>query len=208
MATELKMTINEADRYSIMKQIESQKISVKEGSEQINQRASRRRSLFDSRRKWISRDLSKKHNKKFGKEPASNEDAHRGLLKSHKLNAILLEKCERVISKDLSFSFNNTLYQIDSSCVNRLAGKRVALHVKKGEITYAGAYGKPLKIKEWHEKANKGPQVVDTKELEGFGIQNQENQGRTIHGDKWRALPPRGEQSSLFPAQEAKEETT
>ncbi|MEI6243368.1 MAG: ISNCY family transposase, partial [Chlamydiota bacterium] len=40
----------------------------------------------------------KKHNKKFEKEPANENNAHRALLPSHNLETILLEKSQRVIS--------------------------------------------------------------------------------------------------------------
>ncbi len=107
-----------------------------------------------------------KYNQKFGKEPADKKNAHRELLRSQNPDMILLEKSQRVISKDLSFSYKTTLYQIDSNYRNRLSGKRIDIYEKNGVIQYAGIEGKPLKIKKWQEKMIKSPQVLDAKGLE------------------------------------------
>ena len=108
----------------------------------------------------------KKYNKKFGKEPADRKNAHRELLCSHNLNMILVEKSQRVISKDLSFSYKTALYQIDSNYRNRLSGKRIDIFERNGMIVYAGIDGKQLKIKKWQEKVIKCPKVLDAKGLE------------------------------------------
>jgi len=108
----------------------------------------------------------KKYNQKFGKEPADEKDVHRALLPSHNLDMILVEKSQRVISKDLSFSYKTVLYQIDSSYRNRLSGKLIDIHEKNGELKFTGINGKPLKIKIWQEKVVKGPKVLDAKGLE------------------------------------------
>ena len=108
----------------------------------------------------------KKYNQKFGKEPADRKNAHRELLRSHNPDMILLEKSQRVISKDLSFSYKTTLYQIDSNYRNRLSGKRIDIYEKNGVIQYAGIDGNPLKIKKWQEKVIRSPQVLDAKGLE------------------------------------------
>lgn len=110
--------------------------------------------------------FQKKHNKKFGKEPADMKNAHRELLRSHNLNMILVEKSQRVISKDLSFSYKTALYQIDSNYRNRLSGKRIDIFEQNGMIVYAGIDGKRLKIKKWQEKVIKCPKVLDVKGLE------------------------------------------
>jgi len=81
---------------------------------------------------------------------------------------ILLEKSQRVISKDLSFSYKATLYQIRSNYQNRLSGKRIDIYEKDGEIAYAGINGKQLKIKKWQEKIIKRPNVLDSKGLEAL----------------------------------------
>jgi len=108
----------------------------------------------------------KKHNKKFGKEPADSKNAHRKLLPSHDLEKILLEKNKRVISKDLSFSYGNEIYQIESQYVNRLPGKQVDIYEKNGNISYVGLNGKKLKYKKWQERVVKTPKTADVKDLE------------------------------------------
>ncbi|NGX38456.1 MAG: hypothetical protein K1000chlam2_01630 [Chlamydiae bacterium] len=112
----------------------------------------------------------KKYNKKFGKEPASPQNAHRKLLPSHKLDEILLEKSKRVIAKDLSFSYGNKIYQIDSPYRNRLPGKHVDIYEKSGKIKYVGVAGKRVEYKKWKEKIIESPKTVDTKELESMWI--------------------------------------
>lgn len=108
----------------------------------------------------------KKYNKKFGKEPADEKDAHRQLLSSHNLEEILIEKSKRVISKDLSFSYGNEIYQIESNYQNRLPGKQVDIYDKNGKIEYVGINGKQLKYKKWKEKMIESPKTIDVKELE------------------------------------------
>ena len=108
----------------------------------------------------------KKYNKKFGKEPADEKDAHRQLLSSHNLEEILIEKSKRVISKDLSFSYGNEIYQIESNYQNRLPGKQVDIYDKNGKIEYVGINGKQLKYKKWKEKMIESPKTIYVKELE------------------------------------------
>jgi len=108
----------------------------------------------------------KAYNKRFGKEPADQKDAHRRLLPSHHLDKILLEKSRRTIAKDLSFSYRSELYQIESPYRNRLPGKLVDIYEKNGKIEYLGINGKKLEYKKWKEKAIERPKTIDVKELE------------------------------------------
>lgn len=108
----------------------------------------------------------KKYNQKFGKEPAEAKDAHRALLPSQDPDLILLEKSQRVITKDLSFSYKAVIYQVESSYRNRLMGKWIDLYEKNGLIVYSGVNGKKVKIKKWQERVLSSPEVLDTKGLE------------------------------------------
>jgi hypothetical protein len=67
-------------------------------------------------------------NKKYSKEPRGQADAHRPLASGYDLERTLT-RCEmRTLSKDLSFSFYNTTYQIlETSMVNRLRNKKIEI---------------------------------------------------------------------------------
>ncbi len=111
-------------------------------------------------------EFRKAYNKRFGKEPADTQDAHRALLASHNLDEILLEKSTRVIAKDLSFSCGSEIYQIEPSYRNSLPGKRVDVYEKNGKMAYIRLNGKRIEYKKWKEKALEKPKTVDVKELE------------------------------------------
>lgn len=107
-----------------------------------------------------------RYNKKFGKEPADFKNMHRCMLQSHNLDEILLEKKERIISKDLSFSYQNEIYQIESAYKHRLQGKQIEIYEKHGEIKMVLWNGEKLEYKKWRETACQPAKIVDTKELE------------------------------------------
>jgi hypothetical protein len=79
-------------------------------------------------------DFMEEFNKKFSKEPRGQFDAHRPLDSGYDLERILT-RCEiRTLSKDLSFSFHNTKYQIlEPSLINRLKNKRIEIRQKQDE---------------------------------------------------------------------------
>lgn len=107
-----------------------------------------------------------KYNKKFGKKPAKDKDAHRALLPSQDLDGLLIEKKERKVSKDLSFSYGNEVYQLDGKLYNRLGGKRIEVYEKRGKIKYVEFNGKKIGYKKWKEKAFQPEEIRDAKELE------------------------------------------
>jgi transposase-like protein len=107
-----------------------------------------------------------KYNKKFAKEPASKENAHREMLPSQNLEEICLVKEERVLTKDLSFQYKREIYQVDSEYANRLYGKKVQIYELKGEIKRVMQNGKKLKYKKYREKISEPTKITDIKELE------------------------------------------
>lgn len=70
-------------------------------------------------------------NEKFSKEPRGQFDAHRPLDSGYDLERTLT-RCEtRTLSKDLSFSFHNTVYQIlEPFMINRLKNKKIEIRQK------------------------------------------------------------------------------
>jgi predicted DNA-binding protein (UPF0251 family) len=53
-----------------------------------------------------------KHNERFGVEAANPRDAHRPLLQTHNLDAILSTRVERTVGNDYTVLFKNQLYQV------------------------------------------------------------------------------------------------
>lgn len=135
-------------------------------------------SSIEDGNSYLEKTFREKYNKSFGKAAADRKNAHRALLPSHNLDMILVEKSQRVISKDLSFSYKTTLYQIDSNYRNRLSGKQIDIYEKDGEIKYAGINGNPLKIKIWQEKNIKSPEVLDAKGLETLCLSKPKKPGK------------------------------
>lgn len=122
-------------------------------------------SSIEERNKYLE-TFRKKYNKKFGKQPASPKDVHRELLPSHNLEEILIEKRERILAKDLSFSYRNEIYQIEGNKIHRYRGKKIEIREKNGEIQLVQLDGEKLKYKKWKERANEPIKAIDVKELE------------------------------------------
>jgi len=86
----------------------------------------------------------KKFNKKFSKEPKSKVDMHRKLNKSIDLSNILCIKEVRIISKNLTFQFNNIIFQIQT--------KRSAFTLRKTQVTILQRYDNSIKIFDYRNK--------------------------------------------------------
>lgn len=86
-------------------------------------------------------EFIEEYNKKFSKEPRGRFDAHRPLDSGYDLERCLT-RCEtRTLSKDLSFSFNSTIYQIvEETMINRLKNKKIEIR-QKANGTFRIFYG-------------------------------------------------------------------
>jgi hypothetical protein len=102
-------------------------------------------------------------NKKFSKEPRGQFDAHRPLDSGCDLERILT-RCEiRTLSKDLSFSFYNTVYQIlEPPAINRLRNKTIEIR-RKGDESFRVFYN-DIELKYMPIKEYIRPEVLDCKE--------------------------------------------
>ncbi len=112
-------------------------------------------------------EFTEKYNKKFGKIPASPENAHRSLLVSHNLGELCMQKETRVLSKDLSFQYKNEIYQIETERRHSLRGK-VDVFEAEGKIVMIQKEGRLLKYHKWKEKTPEPTSIIDTKELEVY----------------------------------------
>jgi len=83
-------------------------------------------------------------NKKFSRKPRSSVDMHRKLNKNTNLEKILCIKENRILSKNLTFQYNNTIFQIKT--------KRSAFTLRKTMITLCERYDKPIKILDYKNK--------------------------------------------------------
>lgn len=107
-----------------------------------------------------------KSNKRFGKEPASSEDAHRPLRQQDDLKKIFARKDKRKLSKDLTFQHKGILYLIETEAPNRLRHANVDVFWNGNEGIKVEYNGTELKYKKWSETIYEKPSVIDSKTME------------------------------------------
>jgi hypothetical protein len=125
-----------------------------------------------------------KYNKRFKKEAASSEDAHRPMRKQDDLERLYARKDKRKLSKDLTFQHHNALYLIETKTPNRMRYASVDVFwrgLKPIQVEYEG---KILKYTKWEERIYEKPPIVDAKELEGMGVERKEKKPSRSH--PWR----------------------
>jgi len=106
-----------------------------------------------------------KHNKRFKKEAASPEDAHRVMRKKDDLGRIFARRDQRKLSKDLTFQHHGILYLIETKTPNRMRHASVDVLWKDNQPIEVEYNGKKLKYKIWQEKVYEQPSVLDAKEI-------------------------------------------
>lgn len=89
-----------------------------------------------------------KHNARFSVAPANATNAHRPLLKSHRLEEILALKSERMIYNDFTVRFNNNFFQITKEQPVRIHPKsKVMVEVRLDGTTHIKLKGVYLNFK-------------------------------------------------------------
>lgn len=111
-------------------------------------------------------------NRRFGKEPASPEDAHRALRPKDDLKRLFARKEKRKLSKDLTFQHHGTLYLLETQTPNRMRHATVEVLWKEGEPIEVEYQGIKLSYKKWSEKEYEQPKIIDSK---GIGWANRRN---------------------------------
>jgi len=106
------------------------------------------------------------HNQKFGKEPTCNVDAHRPLRESDKISRVFARHDRRKLSKNLTFQYQNILYQMQTDTPNRLRFANVDIFWRPGEPIEVEYEQKPLKYTAWQDTIYEQPKILDAKELE------------------------------------------
>ena len=104
-------------------------------------------------------------NRRFAVVPQSPNNAHRPILKEQDLELIFTIKSFRVLSKNLTFQYNNTIYQIHSDRQSYALRKaRVCIHEKEdGTITVL--YKEKSLVFSTYNCQEKQGEVVDSKRL-------------------------------------------
>ena len=105
-------------------------------------------------------------NRRFGKEPAEAQDAHRPLRTKDDLNRIYARQEPRKLSKNLTFQHQGILYQIQTKTAHRLRHGTVQVFWREGlpiEVEYKGT---KLDYQKWAETVYEQPKVLNNKELE------------------------------------------
>lgn len=106
------------------------------------------------------------YNGRFARPPRSAEDAHRRLLPTEDLDRILTLCEERVLSKNLTISYNSTVYQITTrrAPYTMRKAKVEVRETSDGTITIEYK-GKPLSYYVWSAKEREQAEVIQTKQL-------------------------------------------
>ncbi len=106
------------------------------------------------------------YNRQFGKIATEQEDAHRPLRCQDELERIFARKESRKLSKDLSFQYKKTLYQIQTKSPNRIRKMHAQIIEKRGRPILVEIDGKAYDYKKWKDVADTRPKIIDAKELE------------------------------------------
>lgn len=123
------------------------------------------------------------HNQRYGKEASSPEDAHRALGKGN-LDLTFAFQAQRTLSKDLTFSYKNKLYMIQTDrAVYAMKGAQVKI-LEYGTQELSVEYqGKPLRYVIWKEMPEQA-RIVEPKEIEALWPTHKKCGARRRH--PWR----------------------
>ena len=110
-------------------------------------------------------EFTQKHNRKFAVKPKSSDDAHVMLNGSENLNLIFCFKENRTLSKNLEFSYYNTIYQIKTEAKGyRLRGAIVVVcEDLDGKVTIV-YQGKQLEYS-CHTRQQKTAEIIEAKAI-------------------------------------------
>ncbi len=134
-------------------------------------------STIDEANKYLPAFMEA-YNRKFGKEPRNPENAHRHLREKDNLERIFARRATRKISKDLSFQYEGTFYQIQPSQPNRFRPTYVNIFARPGKPILIEAGGREYPYSQWGCQQGK-PKVLDSKELEAhWPTINRKNPGK------------------------------
>ncbi len=108
------------------------------------------------------------YNGKYGVEPRESTDGHRPIDPEMSLERIFARRSTRKVSKDLSFSYEGVIYQIDTGTPNRFTKANVTILDRPGKPILVECDGKSYAYKKWNQGFIAGPKILDAKELEAY----------------------------------------
>jgi hypothetical protein len=108
----------------------------------------------------------KQFNDRFGVPAVSSEDAHRKLESHENLKRIFSRRVTRILSKDLTFQYQGTLYMIKTKTPNRLKHATVTVFIGKDEPMRVEYNGVELQYEKWAERVYEKPPIQNEKEIE------------------------------------------
>lgn len=106
------------------------------------------------------------YNRRFGKAPRDIEDAHRTLRAEDNLERLFARRSTRKISKDLSFQYEGSHYQIQPALKNRFRPTHVTIMARAGKPILVESGGREYPYTLWGAFPAAQPRILDSKELE------------------------------------------
>lgn len=113
-------------------------------------------------------EFIKLYNKKFGKDPRDEEDAHRPLREGDNLERVFARHITKKLSKCLSFQHEGMMYQLHPSCPHRFRHTHVTILQRPGKPILVKSDGIEHPYTQWETDMSKKPKVLDSKELEAY----------------------------------------
>ena len=104
-------------------------------------------------------------NKRFGKEAANPQDAHRPLREQDNLDKIFARRDKRKLSKDLTFQHHGILYLIKTNSPNRMKHAYIEVIWQKDQEIEVNYQGRKLKYQKWAETVYEKTPILDSKEI-------------------------------------------
>lgn len=134
---------------------------------------------------WLPEYISE-YNRRFAISPRSSVDAHRPLSASDQLDRILCRKEERTLSKNLTFQYHKTIYQIRTNRPSYALRKAkvTVLESSKGEITVLYK-NQPLPFEIFCQQ-QKQAEVVPAKSID-FELLNASKAHKPAPNHPWRS---------------------
>ena len=110
-------------------------------------------------------EFIEKHNQRFAKEPASPQDAHRKTLPNDEtLQLILSHQTTRILSKNLELSYNNIIYQIQTTSPS-YAMRKASIQVCDRQNNVKLIYKNQFLTYKTFDKKNQSTKIADTKQI-------------------------------------------
>jgi DNA-binding Lrp family transcriptional regulator len=106
------------------------------------------------------------YNERFGQQPRNSEDAHRPMRTEDNLERIFARRSQRKLSKDLSFQYEGTFYQLHPAMPHRFRSTYVTILERLGKPILIESNGTECPYTKWAGGTCGKPKVLDSKELE------------------------------------------